>query len=179
MYHTRLVEVSKESRHEITRISFNERSKLFRIHWLEDDISAWLSLYPNLRPHYKEQPGTPSFPGLVWHITRLEWPRNTCLQDLLGQKNIVTWQIWATGNFLVCLYNWLISVYLVFVHCKNWWLVPSQEAKTGHFFVLWYWIDVSPAMLKMLISKNIVDEATIIFCWIAGTSSMSIWRGGD
>ena len=27
----------------------------------------------------------------------------------------------------------------------------------GHFFVLWYWIDVSPAMIKMLISKEIVD----------------------
>ena len=26
-----------------------------------------------------------------------------------------------------------------------------------HFFVLWYWIDVSPAMFKMLISKEIVD----------------------
>ena len=27
----------------------------------------------------------------------------------------------------------------------------------GHFFVLWYFIDVSPAMFKMLISKEIVD----------------------
>ena len=27
----------------------------------------------------------------------------------------------------------------------------------GHFFVLWYLIDVSPAMFEMLISKEIVD----------------------
>ena len=31
------------------------------------------------------------------------------------------------------------------------------HAKIGHFFVLWYWIDVSPAIFKMLISKEIVD----------------------
>ena len=48
---------------------------------------------------------------------------------------------------------------------------------------LWYWIDVPPAMVKMLISKEIVDgnkyskksvldEVTVTFCWIAGNSSM-------
>ena len=31
-------------------------------------------------------------------------------------------------------------------------IVPKR-----HFFVLWYWIDGSPAIFKMLISKEIVD----------------------
>ena len=31
------------------------------------------------------------------------------------------------------------------------------QSLSRHFFVLWYWIDVSPAMVEMLISNEIVD----------------------
>ena len=32
-----------------------------------------------------------------------------------------------------------------------------------HFFVLWYWIDVSPAIVNILVSKEIVDGNYMIF----------------
>ena len=43
-----------------------------------------------------------------------------------------------------------------------------------HFFVLWYWIDVSSEMVKMLISKEIVDGNYLFFLLCSWWSHINI-----